>query len=72
MGKLISLGEWAKKNGIHPDTARQRAIRGAFETAYKIGRNWVIDSDEKLVDHRKKRGQRIGQRNAETRTVTVV
>lgn len=68
MGKLISLGEWAKKNGIHPDTARQRAIRGAFETAYKIGRNWVIDSDEKLVDHRRKggsddknRGQRIGQ-----------
>ena len=56
MGKLISLGEWAKKNGIHPDTARQRAIRGAFETAYKIGRNWIIDSDEKLVDHRKKKG----------------
>ena len=66
MGKLISLGEWAKKNGIHPDTARQRAIRGALKTARKIGRNWVIDSDEPLIDHRykdenKQRGQRIGQ-----------
>jgi hypothetical protein len=54
MGELISLGEWAKKRGIHPDTARQRAIRGALKTARKIGRNWVIDSDEPLIDHRYK------------------
>lgn len=54
MGKLISLGEWAIKNGITPDTARQRAGRGVFKTAQKIGRNWVIDEDEELVDHRKK------------------
>lgn len=54
MGELISLREWAHKHGIHPDTARQRAGRGAFETARKIGRDWVIDSDEKLVDHRRK------------------
>lgn len=51
---LISLGEWAVKNGIDHATARQRAGRGAFETAQKIGRNWVIDSEEKLIDHRKK------------------
>lgn len=51
---LISLVEWANKNGIDPATARQRAGRGAFETAQKIGRNWVIDSEEKLIDHRKK------------------
>lgn len=51
---LISLVEWSKKNGIDPATARQRAGRGAFETAQKIGRNWVIDEDEKLVDHRYK------------------
>lgn len=54
MSKLISLGEWAKKNGIDPATARQRAGRGSFKTAQKIGRNWVIDEDEKLIDHRKK------------------
>lgn len=51
---LISLGQWAKNNGIDPATARQRAGRGVFETAQKIGRNWLIDEDEKLIDHRKK------------------
>lgn len=53
-GELISLGEWAKKNGIDPATARQRANRGAFETAKKIGNIWVIDENEELIDHRKK------------------
>lgn len=51
----ITLKEWAEKNGIHPDTARQRALRGAFTTATKIGNLWIIKSDEALVDHRKKR-----------------
>lgn len=53
-GDLISLAEWADLNGISPETARQRAIRGAFKTAVKIGRNWLISSAEPLVDHRKK------------------
>ena len=50
---MISLTEWAKLNGIDPATARQRALRGAFTTARKIGRNWVIDKNEPLVDHRR-------------------
>ena len=54
MGKLITLKEWARKHGISDSTARQRAGRGAFDTAQKIGRDWVIDSDEELIDHRKK------------------
>ena len=52
--ELISLVEWAKSHGIDPATARQRAGRGAFETARKIGRNWVIDKNEELVDHRRR------------------
>lgn len=55
MGNLISLGEWAKKNGITPDTARQKALRGKYETARKIGRNWVIDENEPNIDNRKKK-----------------
>ena len=51
---LISLKEYAERHGIDPATARQRAGRGAFETAQKIGRDWVIDDDEPLTDHRKK------------------
>lgn len=54
MGKLIPLKQWAINHGITPDTARQRANRGALETAVKMGRDWVIDEDEELVDHRRK------------------
>lgn len=49
----ISLKEWASAHGIDPATARQRAGRGAFQTAKKIGRDWVIDKNEPLIDHRK-------------------
>ena len=52
----ITLKEWAEKNGITPDTARQRANRGAFQTAKKIGNLWIISKDEKLIDHRRKEG----------------
>lgn len=50
--ELISLTEYAKLNGVDPATVRQRAIRGAYRTARKIGRNWVIDKNEPHVDHR--------------------
>ena len=53
--ELISLVEYAKLNGISDATARQRAIRGSFTTARKIGRNWVIDKDEPLTDNRKRK-----------------
>jgi hypothetical protein len=53
-GALISLSQWAEDHGIDPATARQRAGRGAFRTARKIGRNWVIEADEELIDHRRK------------------
>ena len=57
MGKLIPLKEWAINNGITPDTARQRANRGVFQTAVKMGRDWVIDEDEELIDHRYKKSE---------------
>lgn len=52
--KLITLKEWAIKNGIKPDTARQKANRGGFETAVKMGRDWMIDANEEPRDLRKK------------------
>ena len=48
----ISLAEYARINGIDPATVRQRVNRGAYRTARKIGRNWVIDKNEPHVDHR--------------------
>lgn len=59
MGKeeLVSLAEYARLNGIDPATVRQRASRGAYRTARKIGRNWVIDKNEPHVDHRFRAGK---------------
>ena len=56
--ELISLTEYAQLNGIDPATARQRALRGSYQTARKIGRNWVIDKNEPHVDHRVKNEQK--------------
>lgn len=53
----ISLTEYAKANGRNPATARQMALRGGFETARKIGRNWVIENTEPWPDRRIKTGK---------------
>ena len=50
--ELISIAEYAKLNGLASSTVRERAIRGAYKTARKIGHNWVIDKNEPHVDHR--------------------
>lgn len=52
--ELISLAEYASINNIDPATVRQRALRGSYQTARKIGRNWVIDKNEPHIDHRVK------------------
>jgi hypothetical protein len=41
-------------HGKAVSTMRQRAQRGSFKTAKKIGNSWTIDSAEPLVDHRLK------------------
>lgn len=55
--ELVSLAEYARLNGIDPATVRQRVNRGAYRSARKIGRNWVIDKNEPHVDHRFKAGK---------------
>lgn len=51
---LISLAEYAAIHGRDPATVRQKALRGNFKTARKIGRNWLIDSEEEYIDGRKR------------------
>ncbi len=53
----ISLAEYAKLHGKESSTVRQKALRGGFKTARKIGRNWVIDRNEPFVDGRVKSGE---------------
>ena len=57
---LISLVEYAQAHDRDPANARQMAARGSFQTARKIGRNWVIDSEEPWPDRRVKTGEYIG------------
>lgn len=62
MTNMIPLKQFALEHGITPDTARQRAIRGAYKTAVKIGYSWFISADEEQVDHRLKDGSYVGDR----------
>lgn len=57
---LISLVEYATQHGKNPANARQMAARGSFQTARKIGRNWVIEDTEPWPDRRVKTGEYIG------------
>lgn len=59
---LISISGYAKAHNRDPATVRQKCLRGGFRTAYKIGRNWVIDADEPYEDKRLKGGKYIGWR----------
>ena len=54
---LISLSKYAAAHGKAAISVRQKACRGGFKTAKKIGRNWVIDSDEPYSDRRIKSGK---------------
>lgn len=62
---LITLKEYAIRNGINPATARQKAGRGGYNTAIKIGRDWMIDDSEPHIDLRVKTGKYKNWRNAE-------
>jgi hypothetical protein len=54
MGRLISIAEYAALHGKAAISVQQKARRGGFRTAQKIGRNWVIDSEEPYIDNRGK------------------
>lgn len=43
---LIPIAEYAAMHDKAHVSVRQMAARGQFKTAQKIGRNWVIDSEE--------------------------
>lgn len=43
---LVSLAEYATLHSRSPDTLRRLAEKGAFYSAQKIGRNWVVDKNE--------------------------
>lgn len=48
----ISLKEYAARHSRAAATVRQKAIRGGFKTARRVGRDWLIDEDEPYTDNR--------------------
>lgn len=56
MGNIITLTEYARRRGIPRATAQQRAQRGCYPTAHKLGRDWLIEEDDEPIDHRIKSG----------------
>lgn len=50
----ITLKEYAERHGRALATVRQKAYRGGFKTARRVGRDWFIDEDEPMVDNRRK------------------
>lgn len=63
---MIPLKDYAKKHGILPATARQKAGRGGYKTAQKIGRDWFVDETEPFIDLRVKSGKYVDARKKET------
>lgn len=59
---MITLKEYALRHDRDPVVMRQKAIRGGFKTARKIGRDWFINENEPLIDGRIKSGKYVNFR----------
>lgn len=53
---LITIKEYAARNGLNHDNVRHKCQRGAYKTAVKLGRDWLISEKEVDRDHRVKSG----------------
>lgn len=51
---LISLRDYADKIGKPYPLVYQKAVRGGFETAQKVGSRWMIEASEPWIDMRQK------------------
>ena len=56
---LITLKEYAERLGKNPVIVYQKARYGTLKTAFKLGRDWVIDEDEPYEDKRIKSGKYV-------------
>lgn len=52
--EYIPLKQYAEMHGRSPATARQMAGRGGYQTARKLGRDWIIDPAEPYPDGRRR------------------
>ena len=60
---MIPLIEYARVHGIDARNARRKASNGGYTTAEKVGRDWMIDEQEPVIDARYKTGKYVGRRH---------
>lgn len=58
---MITLKKYAENHSRELSGLRRKAINHGFKTAVKVGRDWMIDSDEPLIDNRVKHGKLVGK-----------
>ncbi len=58
---LITLKEYAERKGRNHITTVQKAARGGFRTARKIGMQWFIEETEPDIDNRITSGKYVGK-----------
>ncbi|MEG0985020.1 MAG: hypothetical protein RSK76_01450 [Clostridia bacterium] len=63
---MILLKDYAERLGKNHVVVLQKAARGTFKTARKIGVQWFIDEDEPYSDARVKSGNYVGSRKKKT------
>ena len=56
---LISLAQYAEKHGKAYTTVRDLVKRGKLHTAYKVGRNYVVEEDEPYPVCKRDRGTTV-------------
>lgn len=61
----ISISEYARRHGKAASNVRRKAVAGDFESAIKIGRNWLIEADEPYIDNRIKTGKYVKKKRGE-------
>lgn len=54
---MILLKEYSERHGKNHVVVLQKAERGGFKSAKKIGRQWFIDDREPYIDNRVKTGR---------------
>ena len=48
----VTIKQYAALYGLQHDSVRHKCLRGGYKTARKMGRDWLIDDNEKPRDLR--------------------
>lgn len=60
---MITLKEFAERNGKNRANALQKVARGSFPSAVKVGNQWFVDENEVWTDGRVTSGKYQGWRS---------